>query len=455
MKQKILIIGSVHLDIVAIYEKAKESNVDKEGALKFSVGGAAYNIAANLAYQNHQVSLFTFISDNSVSGDVVKSAISSANIDTTFVQKASDLSESGYVSHQTEGDLVSAVSCMAIQEKAFDSSVRKELVKAISSHTFVVVDTNLSTNQLETVIEICREKNKSIFACNVSDSKCHRLLDVFPNDKSEIFRFVSLNKKELDRIILPEFREDANYICTVMRTRTVVVTNGKRGFKVFSQNPEENYTSIPYNASKIISLLGAGDALFAAVCAHYSLKNEFQWRDCEQTINEYVSRVLKSDSATPEGLKFKIRKNEQNESTQAVLSFIPFFLAAMLTVYSFFIAESSEEFALCFFFVPLLAGISGAFTRHLLGWSHKLSSEVLPNLALGGIAGLTMGIIFSISHWATFSDSMSSIIANGRVPDSIRPVTGFLLVAGLVAGLAAERAFEKFKRSKFNYISED
>ena len=90
MKQKILIIGSVHLDIVASYEKSNESNADKEGDLKFSVGGAAYNIAANLAYKDHRVSLFTFVKDNSVSGDVIKSAISAANIETQFVQQDSD-----------------------------------------------------------------------------------------------------------------------------------------------------------------------------------------------------------------------------------------------------------------------------------------------------------------------------------------------------------------------------
>ena len=455
MKQKILIIGSVHLDIVASYEKSNESNADKEGDLKFSVGGAAYNIAANLAYKDHRVSLFTFVKDNSVSGDVIKSAISAANIETQFVQQDSDLSESGYVSHQSEGQLISAVSCMAIQEKAFDENVRKALTKAISSHSFVVVDTNLSTNQLETVVEICREKNTSIFACNVSDSKCHRLIVFFPEEKSEIFRFVSLNEKELKKIIKHEFIENSRYICTKLRSKTVVVTHGKNGFTVYSQNSDENYRSIPYNASGIKSELGAGDALFSAVCAHYSIKNEFQWRDCDQLVNEYVSRVLKSEGATPEGLQFKVEKSKQNKLSQAMLSFIPFFFSALLTVLAFFEVDSARTYAICFLLVPLLAGISGAFTRHLLGRVRKLTSDIMPNIALGGVAGLAMGVTFFLSQLATLSESMKLILEDNGVPDNMRPIIGFLLMAGLVAGLAVEVAFDQIKNSKVKYTPED
>lgn len=455
MQKRILIIGSVHLDIVASYEKSIESNVDKEGDLKFSVGGAAYNIAANLAYKDHRVSLFTFVKDNSVSGDVIKSAISAANIETHFVQHDSDLSESGYVSHQSEGDLISAVSCMSIQEKAFDKNVRKDLAKAISSHSFVVVDTNLSTNQLETVVEICREKNTSIFACNVSDSKCHRLVDFFPEDKSEIFRFVSLNEKELKQIVENDFIEDSKHICRKLRSKTVVVTHGRNGFTVYSQNSDENYKSIPYNAAGIKSELGAGDALFSAVCAHYSIKNEFQWRDCDQLVNEYVARVLKSEGATPEGLQFKVEKNKQNISSQSKLSLIPFALSAAFTVLAFFIVDSASTYALCFFFVPFLAGISGAFTRHLLGRVRKLTSDIMPNIALGGVAGLAMGITFFLSHWVTLSESMKVILEGNGVPDNMRPIIGFLLVAGLLAGLAVEVAFDQIKNSKIKYTHEE
>ena len=49
-EQYILVIGAAHIDVFANYERELSSKIDKPGKIDFSLGGTAFNIAANLAF---------------------------------------------------------------------------------------------------------------------------------------------------------------------------------------------------------------------------------------------------------------------------------------------------------------------------------------------------------------------------------------------------------------------
>ena len=71
MLKDILVIGSIHLDIIGSYflSKNNKDSVDKEGAFDISVGGAAYNIAYNLLRNKKRASIFSIIKEGSLGGD--------------------------------------------------------------------------------------------------------------------------------------------------------------------------------------------------------------------------------------------------------------------------------------------------------------------------------------------------------------------------------------------------
>ena len=48
MTAPILICGAAHLDIVGEYSRSAASVTDKPGEIIYSVGGTAYNVAANV-----------------------------------------------------------------------------------------------------------------------------------------------------------------------------------------------------------------------------------------------------------------------------------------------------------------------------------------------------------------------------------------------------------------------
>jgi sugar/nucleoside kinase (ribokinase family) len=450
LMKKVLIIGSVHLDIVGEFQPRVKDRVDKEGALKFSVGGAAYNIAANLSYKGFPVTVFSYLRENSISTEAIKSALHNANIDTRYISEDPDLSESGYISHALSGNLVSAVSAMSFQEKAFDEKETKKLDKAVREHELVVIDTNLTTGQIEKVLEVSKKHSRPIFVCNVSDSKCHRIVDTTCGNGSECFTFVSLNEKELATVFDGIESLSDEMVCSKFNSETVLVTHGSRGYKVYSLKTENRYQGSPVPVSLVKSELGAGDALFSAIVSHHLENSTINWRDCEQTINEYVGRILKTDGATPEGLINNYKPSAKGENKQSVIALGSSLVSAALTVGGFFLANNIYVYALLFLFIPFLSGISGAFIRHLLGKAIGITKNILTNIALGGVAGLLVSFTFFLSHWSTLGKSIESMLSSSGVPDNMRPILGFLFVSAFVAGLAVEVAFEKTEKKNLD-----
>jgi len=448
---KTLVIGSVHLDIIGNYDLSVKSHIDKEGSLKYSVGGAAYNIAANLSYKKQNVSLFTYLKKDSLSTEVIKSSLIDTGMDTKYILEDSDLNESGYISHSISGNLTSAVSSMAIQEKAFDEQVKESLDTAIRSYDLIVVETNLTVEQIEVILDFSDKYGKPVFICSVSDSKCKRILNIRQSQKSDSFRFVSLNENELSTIFGTEDQLDSNTICNKFKSETVLVTHGKKGYTVFSRNKSEEFCGEPVPVTTIKSELGAGDALFAAVVNHYLINRKFNWQNCKHTINEYVGRVLKSEGATPEGLNIKFQKVQSKEKIQSLLALSSSLLAAIFTAIGFFISINVNLYAILFLTIPFLSGISGAFIRHLLGKGNNISKDIITNISLGGVAGLLVSFTFFLSHWSTLGNSISTMISKSEVvPENMRPILGFLLLSAFVAGLAVEVAFEKTAKKNYN-----
>jgi hypothetical protein len=80
----VLVIGSVHLDIVAHFKSDTADNIDKIGSLRYRVGGSAFNIAANLAFDKQPVRLLSIVKSDSLSGLMIRDVLrASDSLDST------------------------------------------------------------------------------------------------------------------------------------------------------------------------------------------------------------------------------------------------------------------------------------------------------------------------------------------------------------------------------------
>lgn len=189
---RVLVIGSAHLDIVADFDRKTEMNLDKIGELLFSVGGAAYNIAANLAINDCEVSVLSILKRNSLTGHVIANHLRKRRIGCQFLFEREDIPESGFIAHTCDHRLRSAVSCVAIEH----SPIPDKLLDAATHWAEVVaIDTNLSVESIKKIALKCFSEKKPVYACCVSESKVSRLFRRFEGDQP-LFQIVTMNNAE-------------------------------------------------------------------------------------------------------------------------------------------------------------------------------------------------------------------------------------------------------------------
>ena len=297
MSNYVLVIGSAHLDILADYGVETKDNIDKIGNLKIALGGSAYNIAINLGSHQVKTAIFTSLKTGSLSGKLIKESLEEKKIITDYIEFDDFISESGFVAHRLSGKLESAVSATTIDQIILNDG---KLNQAISKANVVIADCNLSPFQIESIIAKTKLHSKSLFICSVSESKVKRAIDIKTQYKFNytLFCLNSLEaKKNFDWYDITD-SENVKSLCNFYSSENVIITNGKLGYSVFSIEGKRRDFQAP-NVPVVKSELGAGDALLAALAAHYSQKNTFVWESCAEIISRFVQPVLSVEEGTP------------------------------------------------------------------------------------------------------------------------------------------------------------
>lgn len=206
MEERVFVIGEVLLDMIGEFNPAQEKMANKTGTITLSVGGAAFNIAANLASRNIRTSLFSCLKRNAPTTYLIKSALKNSGISYRHVMEVREntASEQAYVALFSDQKFISGVTSSIIE--SVDILSNKTLANGIKTASIIIADTNLTTAQIQGIAKLCKQYQKPLAISIVSDAKATRITRT--HNFEDKFKFVSLNTLEAKAL---DFQRDDIY----------------------------------------------------------------------------------------------------------------------------------------------------------------------------------------------------------------------------------------------------
>jgi sugar/nucleoside kinase (ribokinase family) len=298
---KILVIGSCHLDIFADFPKQNKKYLDKPGLIHFSIGGTAFNLAANLAKLKACLSVLTVLKLNSVIADIIEYKFDILKIDIKHVIHLNADTEGGFVAFREDGDLISAVTGSLIENYVFD----------VNKVTCIL--------DQQDIIAAKTKNKKRFFVSAVSDSKVRRIRALENFCEPKAIELLSMNISEAHSLGIDDKRLEIDRDYRVktlekLRTEEICITRGREGL-VYIQS-DMNVVSFPApSVSNIISTSGAGDSVLSSII-EWKIRDEKNIENLRRTINENLTKVLgsmlsntSSEDATENFLRLKRKQS--------------------------------------------------------------------------------------------------------------------------------------------------
>jgi hypothetical protein len=394
---RVLTIGSVHLDTIALSSSSTSADdVILMGDITHSVGGSAYNIAANLAGHHsrqkavREVAVYSILPQHSVLTEIIKYKIDAAGIESQFVRLYRDFNGrhvrgGGYVGILDDKRLIRQAVVDAAMHDANIFQNRSEgdyLESAFVWADALVVDADLAVSIVNHVAEHAQDRSKPLFVCvgspiagmrgwihshpeNVATCLSGRLrvlclmLEQLELSEAKIAAFRSLIETGAD-----DGGVDINEICSHLKTKHVVccnvresqglalLTSGERPHCCFFAIPDEIRARIQKGNSA-----GVMDGALAGFIEAYAyadrrskgtggdLVNESTRRTFNTNIIDFVERVSQSEGATP-GSVISFEEEARQESRWAKLWRLTRIAFDVLPVFKYLLSVAAAIIAL-------------------------------------------------------------------------------------------------------------
>ncbi|MBN2696755.1 MAG: carbohydrate kinase family protein, partial [Bacilli bacterium] len=243
-----------------------------------SYGGVMRNIAENLARLDVKVSLMTMVGDDDNGRTLVEEASKFMEIFAT--DRIAGEKTGIYISIlDTEGNMQIGFADMAITQK-MDRKWIMSHKRHLSSSTWIVADTNMSKEAMETLIDFVKHEAKKLAIIGVSGPKMKNL-----PEKLDGVDIIICNRDETQAY----FDTDENEIKSLCKmwldkgVRRAVVTAGSQGCAYTENNEVLLKKAIRIDINLIVDVTGAGDAFSAAVI-HGIVRGESLSRSIEYGI---------------------------------------------------------------------------------------------------------------------------------------------------------------------------
>jgi len=258
VKQWVVVVGGTNMDVVARTSSPLVAATSNPGHTRISPGGVGRNVAACLGLLGAPVRLVSAVGDDAF-GDEALRVTAACGADVTAVRRAPGATGTYTAVLDDRGELVAAVSDMAIVDELQLETVH------LTDAALVVLDGNLAHAQAARVVAAAAEAGVPLAFEPVSVAKAGRLADLV----HDLF-LVTPNEAEL--VALGPVAE--------LHRRGVEVVWVRRGAagSSLSLPPEHSVVgpdrarrpSIELEAPTVtpVDVTGAGDAMLAAFCHH-------------------------------------------------------------------------------------------------------------------------------------------------------------------------------------------
>ncbi len=367
--KRVLTIGSVHLDTIALSRSAGQSSVGETevGNIIHSVGGSAYNIAANLATHRPKsdaisdVGIYSILPQHSVLTEIIRYKVNAAGVNSRFLRLYKEFNNKkvrggGYVGLLDEElRLIRRAVVDAAMHDADIFNHKEEaatLEDAIGWADFLVLDSDLAVPTINHIAEHARINKKPLFlsvgsalagtrswlisnSANETDCLSGRSLVIrtmlanlkVPPEEIEAFRAYVETGAESGAF-------NINEICRQLRTKYLVCSNVResRGFallapgatpyKCFFKTPESvRHRMQEGNSAGVVDGALAG---FIESYAHIvrrkspdgdaGIVNDTNRKMFQTNILDFVEHVSESEGATPGSvISFEEQASEQSQ----------------------------------------------------------------------------------------------------------------------------------------------
>lgn len=432
MAGQILVIGAALVDFIGHYKSDGADIKNHAGTVRITVGGAAFNIATNIAIRKAaDCCLFSYCPHGSISADIIRSICNSINLNNRWVSDDRiSRSEPAYVALLRDKELDRGVTSSPIEHAAiFESG---DLEASIKRSSIVVTETNLNADQIQIINRLAHRHKKPICCMIVSDAKASRLVD---QDFSKEFELVTLNHAEAKAIGHDLAADEAaahDSICGTLHSKIVIVTDGERGFVIFAKGKPPRRMPAVENITRV-NELGAGDALFAAACMSVANGETMGSRESNNRISIWTAAVLSVEGANL--VKERIEPIDQRDKSLSAGWLALLFGVATLAFSMTLGTTSSTAFWLGFFMSCLAGGLVGGIIRGIF------------TSVLGGGKSTDWKIVFlgtAIGFLAALLNSAPGM-ATGDLPFATAQRTASLnwvSVGAFIASFIASLAFE-------------
>ena len=257
-KNRVTVIGGANIDIVARYAAPQNHHSEShQGLVSTSAGGVARNIAENLAHLGRHVRLICAMGDDDFAA-TIKASLALPLIDTSACHVSSDAASDMYLNvFDHGGEVLHAINTMALID-LLTPDYLKTFEDDLKSSALIVADCNLSQDSLDWLVGLDGRPN--LYCDGVSPEKIIKL-------KPHLGRIDGLkcNQKEAaDLLDLPPDTAPSDLMkqLVLQGISTVILSLGQNGVLCHKGG---NEVTIPHpeKPQNIVSVSGAGDALFA------------------------------------------------------------------------------------------------------------------------------------------------------------------------------------------------
>jgi len=289
---KIIVVGGANIDILAHQHDGLSGLADSHpGEIILSAGGVGRNIAENLARLGQPVCFITCFGDDSFAGQL-KQSLALPHSDLSYAHSLAGHGSDSYLCvHDKNGEMITAVNHMPLIDR-ITTTLLKPHTQKLREARLIVADCNLPADTLFWLASL----GVPIAVDAVSSAKADRLapligrIDILKCTYPEATRITGRTDSPA---------ELAGALC-IENTRIVLMSMGAEPLILATPSEVMSFTPPP---ARIISVTGAGDALFASfihqyisgsqitICAEAGLRAAAITMGCRQAVHPEIASL--------------------------------------------------------------------------------------------------------------------------------------------------------------------